>query len=188
MNRLKTFEECCNLSNFVATPEFDDWLCKNSFFLAPASIKYHGAHEGGLFDHSYAVYKRLKQLTERNNLKWQREQSPFIVGMFHDLCKCDKYVEVLSPDPRNEETGKANYIISGYEYNQNMLLEGHGSKSVMLLSQFINLTEEEMLCIRFHMGPYETDDWKMYDRAIKKYENVLWTHHADMLASKVDDI
>jgi hypothetical protein len=55
----------------------------------------------------------------------------------------------------------------------------------MLLSQFINLTEEELLCIRFHMGAYETGDWSSYDIAIRKFPNVLFTHTADMFASKI---
>ena len=75
-----------------------------------------------------------------------------------------------------------------YEYNTNTLLKGHGSKSVMILSQLFTLTEEEMLCIRYHMGAYEKEEWPEFDAAIRKYQNVLWTHQADMLASKVDDV
>ena len=145
---------------------------KESFFTSPASTKYHGAYEGGLYDHSKQVFLRLQELTERNGLSWQRNESPFIVGMLHDICKCDQYIKT------NE----------GYQYNNNTLLKGHGSKSILILSQYINLTEEEMLCIRLHMGAYEQDDWDMFDKAIKKYPNVLWTHTADMLASKVDDV
>ena len=72
--------------------------------------------------------------------------------------------------------------------NTDCILKGHGNKSVMMLSQFINLTEEEIFCIRFHMGAYETDEWDAFDKAIRKYESVLWTHNADMYASKVQDI
>lgn len=146
----------------------------NGFFTAPASTKYHGAVEGGLFDHSRNVFLRLNWLTKQNNLKWQRPESPFIVGMFHDLCKYDQYL------PSTD--GNQAYI-----YNTNTLLKGHGSKSVMLLSQFITLTEEEMLCIRYHMGAYEIEEWSEFDAAIRKYPNVLWTHMADMLASKIDE-
>ena len=133
---------------------------------------------------------RLLKLTQDNNLEWQRPESPFIIGMFHDLCKCDQYKKVF------DDTME--YVLDGktlkpeekyhYEYNTKTLLKGHATKSIMILSQFITLTEEEMLCIRFHMGAFETDDWDEFGRAIKKYPNVLWTHHADMLASKVDDI
>lgn len=149
------------------------WLDENCFFTAPASTKYHGNYEGGLFDHSYSVMKNLVSLTERNGLKWQRPESPLIVGMFHDLCKIDQYKEKAP----------------GYEYNTETLLKGHGDKSVMLLSSLMKLTEEEILCIRYHMGAFtDKEEWSDYTRAIHKYENVLWTHHADMIASHVQNI
>lgn len=163
------------LSNWI-TEEFSEWLLDNNFLSVPASTKYHGSFEGGLFIHSLNVYKTLEDMTKAMNLKWQNPRSPFIVGMFHDLCKIDAYKEVL-----DEETGE----LTGYDYNEDQLLKGHGDKSIILLSQFINLTEEEVMCIRYHMGAYDTDSWKEYDRAIKKYPNVLWTHTADMYASKV---
>ena len=161
-----------------------------NFFTAPASTKYHGAYEGGLYDHSRQVFIRLNELTMNNGLKWKRPESPFIIGMFHDLCKCDQYKKVF------DDTME--YVVSGktlkpeekyhYEYNTDTLLKGHGSKSVMILSRFLTLTEEEMLCIRYHMGPYEKEEWQEFDAAIRRYQNVYWTHAADMLASKVDDV
>ena len=44
-----------------------------------------------------------------------------------------------------------------WAYNNDKILTGHGDKSIIMLSQFLNLTEEEILCIRFHMGAYQTD-------------------------------
>ena len=173
----------------VGNNKLMDYLEEN-FFTAPASTKYHGAYEGGLYDHSKQVFLRLKELTENNNIEWQRDESPFIIGMFHDLCKCDQYKKVYDDTEVYEAMGKKLVPVDKfhYEFNTKTLLKGHGTKSIMLLSQFINLTEEEMLCIRYHMGAYETDEWDEWDRAIKKYPNVLWTHMADMLASKVDDV
>ena len=155
----------------VISAEFFEWLVDNGFFEKPAAIKYHGNYTGGLFDHSLAVTQSLLKMTESLGLKWQNPRSPYIVGMFHDLCKIDDYRKDL--------------ITEDWTYDNNKILKGHGDKSVMLLSQFINLTEEELYCIRFHMGAYETDDWEAYDKAIKTYETVLWTHTADMYASKV---
>lgn len=172
---IASFRIMCAVAGFKLEDRFFNWLDQNGFFDAPASTKYHGNYPGGLYEHSAAVAVRLQELTTNNHLTWQRPQSPFIIGMFHDLCKIDQYklVDYLGDD----------YV---YEYNSSTVLKGHGPKSVMLLSQFITLTEEEILCIRYHMGAYETDEWDEYDRAIKEYPNVLWTHHADMLASKVD--
>ena len=168
---------------------FMDYLKNGGFFTAPASTKYHGAYEGGLYDHSNAVFVRLLKLTQDNDLEWQRPESPFIIGMFHDLCKCDQYIKVPGTE-MDIGNGQTISVMgdSHYEYNKNTLLKGHGAKSVMILSQFITLTEEEMLCIRYHMGAYEKEEWAEFDMAIRKYPNVLWTHLSDMLASKVDDI
>ena len=107
--------------------------------------------------------------------------------MFHDLCKIDNYLTVVDdPGEIMMGTGKEKGKEIHFEYNPNTILKGHGDKSVMLLSQFMTLTEEEILCIRFHMGAYEgQDQWDNYDKAIRKYETVLFTHTADMYASKV---
>lgn len=157
-----------------------EFLCVDSGFMtAPASTKYHGNYPGGLFDHSYAVAETLLGLTVRNDLIWQRPESPLIVGLFHDLCKCDQYREIKPGLDLEYEDAPV------YEYNDKLLLKGHGDKSVMILSQFMRLTEEEVLCIRYHMGAYEKDDWTGFDLAIRKFPTVLWTHTADMIASKV---
>lgn len=164
---IKTTVPGVRLNNIVPTTFLD----RLGFFEAPASTKYHGNYEGGLFDHSLAVMESLVDMTKRLSLKWQRPESPYIVGMFHDLCKCDNYIYDI-------ETAK-------YIYNKDQMLPGHGDKSILILQDYIRLTEEEILCIRYHMGAYEMDKWDYFDRAIKKYHNVLYTHTADMIASKI---
>ncbi len=168
------------------TDSLTDYLLSQGFFLSPASTKYHGNYEGGLYDHSTNVADRLMWMTENLNLQWQRKESPWIVGMFHDLCKIDEYIKVVDEEGQvmmgtDEVKGEEAH----FEYASDVLLKGHGDKSIMLLSQFITLTEEEILCIRYHMGAYNRDDWEGYDKAIRKYPNVLFTHTADMYASKV---
>lgn len=154
-----------------------DWLVNRGFFKVPASTKYHGAHEGGLYQHSASVMEFLVQLTKDNDLHWQDERSPYIVGMFHDLCKIDQYLPFMDCESIS------------WDYNPNTLLKGHGEKSVMLLSQFYTLTEEEICCIRYHMGAFTPkEEWNDYTGAIHAYPNVLWTHQADMLATHVAGI
>lgn len=150
-----------------------DWLRDNGFYIAPASTKFHGDYEGGLFDHSWNVMGQLVETTKSMGLTWERAESPYIVGVFHDLCKIDQYIHNTSWSPE-------------WEYNKKMILQGHGEKSVMLLSQFMTLTEEEICCIRYHMGIFTKDyEWNDFTRAVRKYPNVLWTHHADMYATHV---
>lgn len=148
-------------------------LNKLGFFDAPASAGHHGNHAGGLFEHSEQVTKSLVSLTNNLGLEWQRPESPYIVGMFHDLCKCDNYQEGLD----------------GWEYSKETLLQGHGEKSIMIAASLLVLTPEEVACIRFHMGSFtDKSEWGNYTRAIHKYPNVLYTHMADMVASHIFDI
>ena len=159
-------------------------LTEGGYFTSPASTKYHGSREGGLFDHSLIVAKTLMQLTIDNELQWQNPRSPWVVGMFHDLCKMDCY--------KREIIGWANDTpIYGeeYEYTEDTLYKGHGNKSVILLSTFLTLTPEEAACIRYHMGAFtDKEKWGDYTRAIEAYPNVLWTHHADMIASHIEGV
>lgn len=146
------------------------------FFYAPASTKYHGNYPGGLYDHSLAVMKNLLTLTDKLGLVWALQRSPYIVGMFHDLCKVGMYVY-------NETKGE-------YEYNNRLTLPGHGEKSVIHTQQLgLNLTTEEIMCIRWHMGAFDDKAmWDYYGRAIEHNPNVLWTHTADMMASRIDKV
>ena len=154
-----------------------EFLVKHKWMDAPASTKYHGARPGGWFDHSLCVMQQLVLLTERNGLDWQRWESPYIVGFFHDICKLDQYVKI-----RDDEDGKPVYA-----WNGNTLFKGHGEKSVLMLASIgASLTEEEVACIRYHMGAFtDKEFWGDYTRAVEKYPNVLWTQTADMIASQV---
>lgn len=155
-----------------------DFLKNSGFMTAPASTKFHGAYDGGLFDHSFAVMEALMSLTEMFNLKWQNERSPILVGICHDLCKYDQYTK----------TNTAGF--GQYSWNAFTRLKGHGDKSVALLKELIDdLTKEEELCIRWHMGAFDVkENWTLYTEAIKMYPTVLWTHTADMMASNIKGV
>ena len=170
--RIKLYSEFMMPVAFDAIPIIEE-LSRLGFFTAPASTKYHGSYEGGLFDHSLETTKTLVELTEKLGLTWGRKESPYIVGMYHDICKCDNYL-------KDYETDK-------YIYNPEIIIPGHGDKSIIMVQKYITLTSEEIACIRWHMGAYETDPkmWDYYGRAIEKYPNVLYTHMADMIASKI---
>ena len=61
-----------------------DWLEKEGYYEAPASMKHRNTYAGSLFDHSLQVTYDLIQLTEKLDLKWEREESPAVVGMLQD--------------------------------------------------------------------------------------------------------
>ena len=150
-------------------------LDQMGYFIAPASANHHGNYEGGLFDHSWAVMESLVDLTEKLQLKWDREASPYLVGLLHDICKCGAY-------SYNKET-------KSWEYNKDIIMTGHGELSVILAQQLTELTAEEVLCIRWHMGAYDDkENWNILGRAIEYYPNVLYTHTADMIASRIKGV
>ena len=169
----------------IVSGELHNWLIDNGFFMKLAAIKHHGNYTGGLFDHSFGTADVLVHMTKNLNIPWTNPRSPYIVGMFHDLCKLDDYVDENAMDTVVMGSGSPISKNPKWTYNPDTILKGHGDKSVMLLSQFMTLTEEEIMCIRFHMGAYQTEDWDAYDKAIRKYQSVLFTHTADMVASKV---
>jgi len=154
-----------------ATYEFIDWLDSIGYFDCPASISHHGNVNGGLFSHCLLVANQLNNLTKKLNLKWDMPDSPYIVGLLHDICKCDDYV--LNNDLK-------------WEYNKNKKMDGHGDKSILMLSGHFDLTPQESKCIQFHMGSFtDKEQWKYYCNAIKEEPNVLYTHMADMIASQI---
>ena len=172
------------LGDTILTDSVVSYLKEHNFFSCPASVKHHGNETGGLFLHSVAVAEELISLTKNNKLKWQREESPAIVGLFHDMCKTDDYIFVLDNPGIEIFGGKVVDEISHWDYNPEPIMKGHGDKSVMMLSTVLQLTEEEMFCIRFHMGAFtDSSEWNLYTRAVHKFPNVLWTHQADMIAA-----
>lgn len=157
-------------------------LIEAGYFTCPASLHHHGKFEGALFDHSVAVTESLLYLTEKLELKWKTSESPLIIGMFHDLCKVDNYKKTVHPMTLENPDFKESWA-----YNNAPLLTGHGEKSVIMLQQLgIRLTEEEILCIRWHMGAFDKEEnWNSYGRSVTRYPNVLYTHTADMIATRV---
>jgi len=147
------------------------------YFDAPASTKHHLNYEGGLYEHSCNVTDALLNLTRDMGIEWSRPQSPYIIGMFHDLCKADAYMP-------NEELD-----FPPCKYNNDTLYKGHGEKSVLMLSSILRLTGEEIACITYHMGAFtDKEKWSDYTNAIHKYPNVLWTHTADMIATHIMEV
>ena len=97
INKFATLAD--NLFGILDGATLTNGLRDIGYFKAPASISHHGNYDGGLFDHSWAVMEALENLTYKLDLKWERKESLYIVGLLHDLCKCNSYVY-------NEETGK----------------------------------------------------------------------------------
>lgn len=159
-----------------------DFLYDNTdYFYGPSSTRWHAAYPGGGFDHALNVTQCLVKMTRMMGLKWQRPVSPYLVGLLHDVTKCGAYIMKQEMNPNTNE------IETWYEYNKerNVESEIHGEDSLIKIMKHLHLTDEEQACIRWHMGAYEgKESWPDFDAAIKEFPNVLFTHTADMYASK----
>lgn len=161
-----------------------EWLKKTDYLTSPASTKYHAAYPGGLFDHSVNVAYSLLGLTRAHTTEpWSNPYSPIIIGLLHDTTKIGSYSR--NPFWSTAEWDVSSFYVKDPEY---ISFGVHGLDSVIKLQKVMELSQEEAACIRFHMGAYETESWGAFDQAIRVYPNVLWTHTADMVASKLLEV
>lgn len=167
-----------------------NWIKATDFFIAPASAQYHLAEEGGLCQHSLNVYKRLNSILlneygpDYPNL-FNGMETIAIVSLLHDICKADSY----SVEMRNTKDKNGNWIqIPFYKHNEKFYF-GHGSKSVYIIQNFIQLDLDEATAIRYHMGGLEIPGVvePNVTAVYNDYLLALYTHLADMQATYVDE-
>lgn len=161
-----------------------EFLEKSDFFKAPASTKFHGNHEGGLAEHSFKVYEILKQKVEFAKLDVP-EDSVIISALLHDICKTNFY----KIDYRNAKNSLGVWEKVPYYTIDDTIPYGHGEKSVMMLTEYIKLTNNEKYSIRWHMGFSEPKElYGTLGQAFAKYPLALYLHEADLEATYLFNI
>ena len=172
-------KELLNKINRPGMSDLMEFLEKSDYYKAPASTKYHGAYEKGLMEHSYKVYEILKEKVEFHKLEVS-EETLIIVTLLHDLCKVNFY----KVDYRNAKNARGEWEKVPYYTIEDTIPYGHGEKSVMMLTEYIKLTNEEKYAIRWHMGFSEPKEvYGTLGQAFKKYPLALLLHEADMEAT-----
>lgn len=187
MTQEETMEIFKNYFSYINRPGAADllqWIESNGFFEAPASKRHHGARPGGLAEHSINVFRRLLRL---NKEEAQRQQPPqydletlAICGLLHDLCKIDAYRQQEATEGQEKPE---------YKLTRNFPA-GHGEKSVILILQFMHLTQDEILAIRWHMGQYDfyaRGGGYDLDNAFRQCKLAVMLHLADMMATHFDE-
>ena len=136
-------EEFINLlrsTNREGMEDVINFLEKSDFFKAPASTRFHGDYEGGLLEHSMKVYEILKDKVKIASISIDTpDESIIIMALLHDVCKANYY--------KFGEWEKVPYYTV-----DDTIPYGHGEKSVMMLTEYVKLTNEEKYAIRWHMG------------------------------------
>ncbi len=164
------------------------------FFTAPASAGHHLNVEGGLVLHSIntckaalAIWEGLKPLEPSLATEVKRE-SIIIASLLHDVCKSDIYKR--SVKKRKNALGQWEDC-EGYKVSYKDFPMGHGEKSViLLLCSGLDLSDDEMLAIRWHMGAWginmnSYEDERCYDTARALYPLVSIIQTADGLAAAI---
>ena len=164
------------------------------FFVAPASAGHHLNTEGGLLLHSLntchaalAIWESMKALEPSLNNEVKRE-SIIISALLHDVCKSDIYKR--SVKKRKNALGQWEDT-EGYKVTYKKFPMGHGEKSlVVVLLSGMELYDDEMLAIRWHMGAWGVnqnsfEDVRNFDTAQKLYPLVAIIHAADCMAANV---
>lgn len=161
-----------------------DWLDKETdFFTAPASTRYHGAETGGLCQHSLNVYYNLvfgyEKIQKRYELPEISDETMAVVALFHDLCKIGCYKESF----RNVKDDNGVWQkVKSYNFDDPLPF-GHGEKSVNMIRDFISLSWEEAMAIRYHMGAFRTEDIRNLSKVYETYPIAFALAVADMEAT-----
>lgn len=155
------------------------YMDEGDFFLAPASTKYHNNFDGGLAEHSLNVYELFKEKNERFNLGLS-EEAVIISPILHDFCKINFYNKQTCWR-KNDSNRWESY--EGYKVQDDFPI-GHGEKSVIMLQNFIRLTREEIIMIRWHMGNTEPSEMQIHiGNAYNLIPAAAALHTADIEAS-----
>ena len=170
--------------------DLDEW----GFFEAPASARNHFNFPGGLVQHSLNVYDMAMAVREsivklRPDAEARlKPESVAIAALLHDVCKTSIYR--LVKRRQKNEIGVWEEV-DAYEVDYSDLPLGHGEKSaIMLLRSGLDLEDEELFAIRWHMGAWDLPAQsiemdKNYRKANEKSPLVSLIHTADTLAAAV---
>ena len=133
--------------------ELIDWLENDTdFFTAPASTRFHGAHDHGLVMHTLSVLDSALMLFKSFELEEEKimKTSVVLCALFHDICKANMYAK----EKRNKKIEGRWEEIEVWSVKDRLPM-GHGEKSVYLIQQFFSLSDEEAMAIRWHLGGFD---------------------------------
>ena len=157
-------------------------LEEGGFYTSPASSGNHLAKDGGLLEHSLNVLNVALEFGKTELVDGNVSEKDLIIAcLLHDVGKMGAFGK-----PNYEE----NILKSGSRstskpFTTTGLSLQHQDISLMTVSKYIDLTEEQAKAIKYHNGLYTSDG-----RDIKGKETPLYlmVHFADMWASRVREV
>lgn len=178
MDKKQKFKDLLISTQRTGVMDLIEWIEHTDFYTAPASTCYHGAHEGGLLEHSLNVMQLFNKRCAEYTLDIDRS-TIIICGLLHDICKIGLYY------------GKP----GDYRYNKDVIKQGHAKRSIDMIRKHMKLTAQEEQIIKFHMGHWMTRECSLYAdsaeythdeyvRAIRDDNTVVLFHFCDDESNK----
>lgn len=140
----------------------------SDFFIAPNSANYQGNFSGALCANALKIYEIMDSMNSMfPNLKQSQAHNGFIhVGRQNEHVKKIPYpkesiivvsllshlydINIYYPSEKRTRTKSGEWkSYMGYEFNDKSLPYGMGELSVEIIRSFMNLSEDEMLAIRW---------------------------------------
>ena len=164
-------------------------LEEGGFFTAPCSTQYHLCKEGGLLEHSLNVEEVARKLAI--HLGYEPIGRVSVAALLHDVGKMGQFNKA-NYVPNYIKDGKPTkaepiqkYKISEskpYASNSELLYVDHEIRSIQIVSQYLDLTEEESFAILYHNGMYSNLKYALNGRETPLQ---MIIHFADLWASRV---
>lgn len=178
MTNVKKFERLAKMTEKANIEELLQYCRDSDFYTAWASSSYHENRDGGLLQHSLNVCEYSMNLWKTFNSKVDL-QSVIFCSLFHDLGKSglkgDEYYV-----PNTLKSGN----ISGtkpIKINPKLRIKNHAMRSVLTLSKFVDMTEDEKVCIINHDGFYQAENRQAM---LDIFELLYIVHSADLYVAR----
>ena len=166
-----------------------DYMEESGFFYAPCSGAHHLSKPEGLAEHSLNVYETMISMNLGLGMSLNYH-SIAICALLHDIGKMGQYgkpgyipnmlkgrATKANPDPQPYQSDKKPYVV-----NPDLLYVDHEVRSVVIVSKYIELTEEEQQAILWHNGLYGPFKYEIQGKETPLY---MLLHFADIWASRV---
>lgn len=178
MNNIESFERLLRLTGKNGIEQLIQYYRDSDFYTTWASSSYHCNYKGGLLQHSLNVCDYATKLHKEFNSTVDI-QSVMFCALTHDTGKSglkgDEYYV-----PNTLKSGN----ISGtkpIKINPNLRIKNHAWRSVLQLSKYVDLTEDEKVCIINHDGFYQAENRQAM---LDIFELLYIVHNADLYVAR----
>lgn len=178
MTNIERFENLLRETKKDNIEELIQYYRNSDFYTAWASSSYHLNTKGGLLQHSLNVCDYALKLWENFKSTVPRE-SVIFCALTHDTGKSglqgnEYYI------PNTLKSGK----VSGskpIKINPQLRIKNHAWRSVLILSKFVDMTEDEKVCIINHDGFYQAENRQAM---LDIFELLFLIHSSDLYVAR----